>query len=103
MSNDQCKHCGSNGDTMVICKECMDVSMELAAPENSVQQWQSVEDFQKEANEGHCWIVYKGRVTLAWHNYEQIFRFSRTGAGCYMTECISSVMVLNPPEKPSKL
>ena len=103
MINDHCKHCGSNRDTIVICKECMDVRTETSMPDNPIQRWQSVDDFKKEANEGHCWIVYKGRVALAYHDHKGFFRFNRTSTGMYMTECISSVMAINPPEKPSKL
>ena len=66
------------------------------------EQWQSVDDFRKEANEGHCWIIYKGRVVLAYHDHEQFFRSNRVGGVIYMTECVSSVMVLNPPNKPSE-
>ena len=68
-----------------------------------MSEWQSVEDFQKEANEGLCWIVYKGRVVLAYHSHKQDFVSIKLNNFIYMTECISSVMAINPPEKPSKL
>ena len=36
-----------------------------------MSEWQSVEDFKKEANEGRCWIVYKDMVMLSFYPSER--------------------------------
>ena len=64
------------------------------------RSWQPVGKFQQEANEGWCWIVYKGRVTEAYHDHNQFFRFHRLSDNCYMTECISAVMPWDRPSPP---
>lgn len=66
-------------------------------------QWQTVEQFQSEANEGWCWIVYKFRVTEAYHDHEQRFRFHRLSTNVFMTECISAVMPWDRPAPPDQL
>lgn len=64
-------------------------------------KWISVEEFQLEANEGWCWIVYKGRVVEAYHDHDGRFRFGRYSTNCYMTECISWVMPWVVPQPPT--
>ena len=83
--------------------DCIKANLkDMCNKEYLAEQWQSVDDFQKEANEGRCWIVYKDMVMLS--HYDKIsFWHYKTSPGRYKTECISSVMVLNSPEKPSKL
>jgi hypothetical protein len=42
----------------------------------SDEEWVTVEEFQKEANEGHCWVCMKNkRVAFAWHTNDQRFLF----------------------------
>lgn len=63
--------------------------------------WQTLQEFQSEANEGYCWIQYKGRVTIAYHNHDQIFMFTQHSSNCFMTECISAVMPIIAPQPPA--
>jgi hypothetical protein len=65
-----------------------------------VPKWITLEQFQSEANEGWCWIVYKGRVTEAYHDHVGFFKFHRLSDNCYMTECISAVMPFDRPAPP---
>jgi len=65
-----------------------------------MSEWISVQEFQSTPNEGWCWIVYKGRVTEAYHDYKKHFRFHKSSYICYMTECISYVMPWPLPEPP---
>lgn len=64
------------------------------------QQWVSVEEFQMKHNEGYCRIVYKGRVTEAYHDHNQKFLFSKMSRECFLTECITAVMPIAMPTPP---
>lgn len=66
-----------------------------------LEGWIEVREFQQEANEGWCWIVYKRRVVEAYHDHEQHFRFHRWSDNVYMTECITHVMPWYKPQMPS--
>jgi len=63
--------------------------------------WETVEEFQQQANEGWCWIVYNGRVTEAYHDNAKMFRFHRMSDNVFMTECISWVMPWIKPSAPN--
>ena len=63
--------------------------------------WVSVDEFQQEPNEGECFIVYKGRVLIAYHDHREYFLFSKYASNCYMTECISAVMPIYYPSPPT--
>ena len=64
-------------------------------------EWVTVQQFQQEANEGWCWIAYKGRVVEAYHDYHGRFRFHRMSDNVYLTECIAYVMPWYRPELPA--
>ena len=63
--------------------------------------WQTISDFQSIANEGWCWIYYKGRVVEAYHDHKQNFRFHKHSDNVYMTECITHAMPWYMPPSPA--
>lgn len=77
-----------------------DVGLQEHIDSQTTSDWISVEEFQEEANEGLCWILYKGRVTDAYHNHKGKFLFHRGSACGYMAECITGVIPMYPPEPP---
>lgn len=66
-------------------------------------EWMTIDEFQQESNEGWCWIVYKGRVVVAYHDYRQKFRPNRLSDNMFMTECISHAMPIRNPDPPDVL
>lgn len=88
MSTGECCECGAQQE--IACQHC-----------DAEEGWISVEEFQSTPGECWCWIVYKGQVVEAYHDYKKHFRFYRSSYTCYMTECISAVMpwpLPSPPE-----
>ena len=65
-------------------------------------QWVSVEEFEKEANEGWCWLVCKGRVVKAYHDHNGLYRFHIGSQNVYQRECITYAQPINPPQPPKE-
>lgn len=74
----------------------LDVS-ELIDECTELNPWQQIDEFENEANEGWCWIIYKGRVTEAYRDREGFYRFHRLSPNCYLRECITLVMPFDRP------
>ena len=71
---------------------------EVNAPTPTAPEWLTLEEFQKEANEGECWIFYKNRAILAYHDYEGAFRSKNSIR--YHPIYITHAMPIYKPEKP---
>jgi len=68
----------------------------------TVSEWVSVEEFKEINKDLNCdvWIYYKRKVIRCrYDGFSELFRFI-PNQGCYMTECISKVMIIVPPEPP---
>lgn len=65
---------------------------------DKMNNWTSVKAFQETSFEGYCYIVYKGKTLLAYHDHYGFFRFSMHSSNCYMAECITKVMPLEFPD-----
>ena len=61
--------------------------------------WMRLEEFQQEANEGLCWIDYKGCVVSAYHSYDGLFHFDKTNRNVYLRECIKFVQPIIVPRR----
>jgi len=59
--------------------------------------WKTVQEFQEDSVEGQCFIAYKGRVLMAYHNHNGRFLSSEYGSVVYMAECISAVKFIEYP------
>lgn len=64
--------------------------------------WQTVDKFKEQCVEGACFISYKGRVLMAYHDHKGYFRFSEYSPNVYMAECIRAVKFIEYPCTPTK-
>lgn len=65
--------------------------------------WLTPEAFKREHGEGWCWIVYKGRVTEAYHSAAGFFMHHPLSRGCYLSESVSRVLPWVEPDMPEEL
>ncbi len=49
---------------------------------------------------GMCFIAYKGRVVVSYRDSNHMYRFINGDSGCYMTECVSMVKIIETPNHP---
>lgn len=62
--------------------------------------WVNLEQFTTEADEGPCWIAYKGCVVLAYFNDSGLFKFDQNSRHAYLRECITAVQAIRMPQAP---
>jgi hypothetical protein len=66
----------------------------LKAEHEAASKWISLDEFNKSPTK-LCWIIYKDKVHLSRYFNG---RFNFYGEGVFMTECVSSLMPITPPE-----
>lgn len=93
----------ADGHTDKDYENILDGKIRIQATLETIGGWLTLDEFNQEANEGWCWIVYKGRVTEAYHDHQGHFRFHRLSQNVYLSECISAVMPWPYPEAPTEL
>ena len=63
--------------------------------------WVDLKQFIEKADEGPCWLAYKGSVVLAYYDDHQLFRFNKHNSNVYLRECITAVQAIKMPQAPN--
>lgn len=92
--------------SLIVClrgwpPEHLNIRGEFKKTEDN-REWISVKDAKNIDGFGYCWIVYKGEIKHSYLDENKRFRFSRHQGSCYMSECISKVMIIKKPEPPEE-
>ena len=62
--------------------------------------WVNLKQFTAEADQGPCWIAYKGHVVQAYFDDQGLFRFEKHSINAYLRECITAVQAIKMPQAP---
>ncbi len=62
--------------------------------------WIDLKEFTEKADEGPCWIAYKGKVLQAYFDDRGLFRFHKNNRNVYLRECIIAVQAIKMPQAP---